>query len=1000
MKHVTAVAAILIALCGMACAQMQGEQVTVIANPGFEQGMEGWGFWPDESGSKAVIDTEVSYEGNASVRVDAVSPADRAFVLSSSKDFEHGVLYRVSVAIRHDDSVPETQIGFVTNYRDGETGAIISRADPMGLAKTDEDENGWKVWSGLFIADEKAGSWQLLLRVEYAAGRTWFDDIRFESLGPVGELKPNVWEYMPVGVEIGGPPASRFTKHMQDNDAAYQMAARYNDLLMQSCLAEAALRAHERCLAYAGKQPDASLRGLFATSEERLNQTYTAFAAAFKSADAADQQAFSAAAEALRSAVAALRDAVSAADVDLRASNQVTLPEHLGEQPRDVPVFGEAGRMNRLLIGVWSPTNWREFEKPFGFEFHSAGPGVAREYTETGIDISNVTALCDQLEQSGYAGTFAMMPFGQHDVIWAPQWLMEKHADDPDIRKVSADGCQGRDTTYYGLNYHHPAVKQHIRDYLKAYCTAVKDEDRIYFYETSQEALPYFACEKGRRETGYGPSATADFHAWLAEQYRDIGTLNAAWGTTYDAFSAIEQPPDRYATPGRDITPLVAEFERFREDSYIDYLKLIYDSIKSGDPSKPVASRHSSLLTAINGARIYETCDVLGFHTRAPRMQVMNCYLNSLSRYNNRDLAYLEDFWGCQQESDRVYEERAQRRGLEKHVCRTFAWGRTLQMKWYAYTTGSYLFNYNGNWFDPRYDVLTMRYCAPALKVALDRMRNVDWLLTHSEIPRFRVCIWQPSASMRVQGREGLSAGEIIGLHGLIYPEGFFYELVPEEYFADGKAKLSDFDVVFLPCAEYLSEEHQVRLTDYVREGGTLIALEPPGVRDELARPSGRLMHELFGIDNTEFDATAAVWSLDTSGLEPVPDCGLFAKDVGDGQAFIAPTTLARAAAGRDARQALLGILREKVLRLAWSENAAFEVLPRLAENGERYLFVLNPDPDEVRSDRVSTTWPMTEPVDISVPGGFHIPVTADNSVVNSIPMTLGPGEMAVVWVK
>ena len=158
MKHATSVAVVLILLCTVVCAQMQGEQVTVIANPGFEQGMEGWGFWPDESGSKAVIDTEVSYEGDASVRVDAISPADRAFVLSSSNDFEHGVLYRVSVAIRHDDSVPETQIGFLTNYRDVETGAIIRRADPMGLAKTDEDENGWKVWSGLFIAEEKAGS--------------------------------------------------------------------------------------------------------------------------------------------------------------------------------------------------------------------------------------------------------------------------------------------------------------------------------------------------------------------------------------------------------------------------------------------------------------------------------------------------------------------------------------------------------------------------------------------------------------------------------------------------------------------------------------------------------------------------------------------------------------------------------------------------------------------------------------------------------------------------
>jgi hypothetical protein len=377
-------------------------------------------------------------------------------------------------------------------------------------------------------------------------------------------------------------------------------------------------------------------------------------------------------------------------------------------------------------------------------------------------------------------------------------------------------------------------------------------------------------------------------------------------------------------------------------------------------------------------------------------MQVMNLYLNSLSRYNdNAPLAYLEDFWGTQQESDRVGDERVQRRGLEKHVSRTFAWGRQLQMKWYAYTSGSYLHTYNGNWFNPRYDVLTMRYCAPALKVALDRMRHLDWVLTHSQIPQFRVAVWQPSVSMRVQKRRGLSLNEIISLHQLIYPAGFPYELVPEEYFADGRAELSDFDAVFVPCAEYLSEDHQQRLIDYVRDGGTLIAIEPPGVRDELTHDSGLLLREIYGIDEVSFDVETAEWSWAASRCTDGPPA---MAEAGEGRAYITRTTLLRAVGDDPGGGAVLDLLDETVLRDAWSENARFEVLTRVTEEGDRYLFVFNPSTDERLTDRV-IAGDISEATDVSVEGGFPAPVTQEDGV-SGIEISLGPGEMAVLWVR
>lgn len=968
-----------------------GTLVSPIANPSFEDGLQGWSIWPEGSGSTLNIDTARAVDGEASLRIDAASASDRAFVNTTSAEFERDVLYRLSVAIRRDDTVPESAVGYLVNYRDANEGTIKRRAYPMNLRK-EPIGDGWERWSGLFICSEDAEVWQVLLRVEHTVGSTWFDDLRVERLGPIEDLRPDVWSYLPVGIEIGTPPLQRFNAHREEGDEAWHAARRYNALLMSSALVGARVRDVERCYAYAGEQPPAQLRLRYQAMERRLNEAYHAFADAFLGHR--DWRAVRPAMRRLQDEIGLLSGAVVAAR-DAIAVDDVALPANLGRQPAAVPPFSDDGQMNRLLIGEWSPTSFVELERPFEFEFHSAAPGSPAVHTESERRFTNITEACDTYEALGFRGTFGYLHFGIHDLMYAPNWFIEKHAEEPDLFKVSWDGLKGRSRgSDHSLNYFHPAVKQYIRDYLSAYARFCAHEPRILFHEIAQEAYPLFNTEDGaRRESGYGPSALAAFHDWLAAEYGTIDALNEAWGTDYASFVAIEPPPDRYVVPDREITPLVAEFERFREDGYLDYLQLIYDSLKAGDPSKPVAARHGALLASINGARAFEHCDVLSHHSRAPRMQVMHRYLNTLSRCNgNRPLAYLEDFWGVQEEADRVADERVMRASLEKHVARTFAWGRVLQMKWYAYSTAGYLTTYNGNWFNPRYDLLTMRYCAPGLKVALDRMRNVDWLLTHSSIPQFRLAIWQPSASMRVQRREGLAAGEISALHELLYP-AFEYEIVPEEYFADGRADLASFDVVILPAAEYLSEAHQRRLVDYARSGGTLIAFEPPGVRDELTRPSGLMLREIFGIESVEFDPNDSRWRYEIDG-GPVRD-GLTRVDIGSGEAMLAPTGVA----GATEAEALRELLEPRVRRHAWSERSQFEIIPRIDEDGRRYLFVLNPSPDERRSDVIRSGEPVRSATDISVPGGYPVAVrpAGDGSAMD---VTLGPGEMAILWLR
>jgi hypothetical protein len=249
---------------------------------------------------------------------------------------------------------------------------------------------------------------------------------------------------------------------------------------------------------------------------------------------------------------------------------------------------------------------------------------------------------------------------------------------------------------------------------------------------------------------------------------------------------------------------------------------------------------------------------------------------------------------------------------------------------------------------------------------------------------------------MRVQARNRLSSNEMVDIHELIYPAGFPYELVPEEYFADGRANVGDFDVIFLPAAQYLSEAHQQRLIDFVRDGGVLIASEPPGVRDELTLASGLLLREVYGIDEVAFDEETRRWAWQS---DRCPQGPLAMAEAGEGRAYLTPATLLPSIAEERGTDAILDLLKASVSRDTWSENARFEVIMRVTDEGERYLFVLNPSAEERLSDRVLVTGDITEATDVSVEGGFPVPVTQQGDLA-AIHTTLGPGEMAVLWVR
>lgn len=844
--------------------------------------------------------------------------------------------------------------------------------------------------------------------------------------GIAADMKPmdagakleSIWKYDISGMDINDI-AKRLGKNKFYKDAPIlESAQQYNVLLMKTAFAEKRLRDIERASFHFGKDCPADLRKNFDLLEKSLNATwldYNKIFRAFRDGGQFDAAPFTEACKATGTLVADFDAALARAEQDLHGEaakkSAWKMPPNWGRQPRNIPPFQPSGKMNRLVVGTWG-------ENPFPAddlnakenEFEMMGNsrmGVLPSADKEGeFDYSHMFNLVSSnFTANGYA-TYCMLPYGSESFSYAPAWFIKKHAADPEIILHSSDGAMptgyeiknglvqlAKPSREAKLNWYHPEVRALMQRNVAALASTAKNVPLrdMPFYEYAGEIHNVMNTPKGWRRIGYGSYAADAFRKYLGEKYGSIEKLNAAWQGNYRAFNEIQPPEDRWVKGGekqkfKDITPIQADFEAFREDSLIDWMKDVYNTLKSKDPERPVAARHSTLLRWVNGARIFETCDILECHTFAPSMQVTTVYMASLLKlHKDKALAYLEDFWGGQQEKDRKNDEIVQRRGLDKHFCQTFAWGRTLQIKWYQYTFGAYIWEYNGNWMDPRQDFTLLRYAAPSLIVAKRKMEQADWMLTHTDMAKSRILLLQPSSSIR-NGSCSRDAA-LVSIHAVLYPKNYLYELLPEEYLMNGKIELKDFDVVILPAASYLPPSVSGRLGQWVRAGGTLVAVEKAGVYTDLGIRDGSLMEGLLAMNWDAQNAPAK------ENEPPV------IRNTGKGK------VLCISAIGqlqqKEIQAVLFKTLDAATQRQAWSENGNFEILMRRARDGGIYLFVLNPNPDATLIDTVFVPQQLKEAIDMNFTGGCPIALEQNKPGKNKeskFRLRLGPCESIFVY--
>jgi len=953
----------------------------------FSQGKEGWTAWTSGTAHPWAIVPE-GHAGKPALRLDATSRANSVMVITATDALQAGQRYFVAIWWRTENLSPDAQVDFRTIFRDAD-GKWLSGDDQA--ARSSETRDGWTLKRYRISIPPKTTSSTLGFWVREATGTIFVSDLRVEPCAPLQRTFDSMLQYDPEQVPLGMAPLNGFRKLRETQSPFLIRARRWNELMVRAAFVQEDLSRARRVIGYAETQT-LSLDGheqavqTILSDLDALQQTYGRLYDTGKAEELAP--AFDPAADKLAAAIAK-----AGADLEfVTCLKSVQTNETWAKLPpvnRNQPWWdARAGRPRYMLWSRWSDPDFWEMEQPLNLgDGHTLTAGQPSSFKDGVATWDGYLTEWDKKRTAGATKSSLITHYSLHDKGYLAAEFAQQHGNDPDLRMWDKDGKPiGPAAGLTMLNWLNPLARGHMVDVLTQMATFFKDKPEFQFTVTSWESA---GPRAGDTRIGGNPTHVAAFQAYLAARYGTIADLNRRWGSQYGSFAEIKPAPEPTLTPGEPGTPLEIESQRWAQEAYVDYISLVTKTLNATDPSKPVLGEQSGLLSRVFSPRIMRSVNIIGHHNRARTTMPVQLWISSLQRYDPTPSALFENFWGCQEDHpQRLMDERAMRAQMRRYLYRHAVWGRCAQVWWYAYTSAPYLLSYNGNWFNPVYDLTTMRYSAAGFPVERAKVDRVEGAILGSEIVRSRVVLVQPYATMLAQGNSSETLREWLAWHGLLYPRNLLYEALPDEYSTAGRVKLSDFDVVILPFATHLDETFTKQLIAFAQGGGTIIASGPAGLYDELGRPNGALL-QAAGLQATRASAEGD-WRY-SYGAADKPDAKLVEAPLGKGRLV----ALKESVTGLPTEAGTLAALvRRQAAPAAEAPGTTLELLLRELPDGRRLLCALNADPDQATAGEVSVQGSFGKVADLDLPTPARVPSSV-KAGRTSFHVRLEPGTTA-----
>ena len=202
--------------------------------------------------------------------------------------------------------------------------------------------------------------------------------------------------------------------------------------------------------------------------------------------------------------------------------------------------------------------------------------------TQTHVAVPLGPSDLARLRHFGMSGSYQVGNWNNPGFDYYPQWFVDKFpetvARDSNGQPFVGGGTLGRQIV--SPNIESAVIADGTRRFLLSRGSWLRDEPNLLFYVLGGETM-YDTYLSGRW-ADYCADSLDHFRAWLSTmRYSDIAALNAAWGTAYKDFAAVDAP----RAPTTDRRWL--DWLDFRFASMGERIGWMYQALREADPNHP-----------------------------------------------------------------------------------------------------------------------------------------------------------------------------------------------------------------------------------------------------------------------------------------------------------------------------------------------------------------------------------------------------------------------------
>lgn len=539
------------------------------------------------------------------------------------------------------------------------------------------------------------------------------------------------------------------------------------------------------------------------------------------------------------------------------------------------------------------------------------------------------------------------------------------------------------------LNIWHPVIIRYQEDWLRALGKHCQNRN-IAIYELFNE----MALSTKKRPVGYSKYGQTAFHEYLTKKYRNAETLNKRLGTSFTNVGAVKPPSKGSYQKGDLPIGVIYEFERFRKESLVNYMKEMIAELRiaDGNPGHAISSQltgwfndaHNPKMSARDFLKLASLdWDLYGVHCagdgRFPAITLLYHYC--INRYAKKIYWNDEFWWDYREAADQnIDDEIVLRAVAERNIWRHIAYG----IKGFNIFPGLYSSRPGGLWTKAG----LIRYETGAFPLVITKINKYADIFFGGHILNQKVGILQPTTTLDITASEFSANENAMKLSDWMLSEHIIPFYIPEECVIDGRENIAEFRVLISPYAPFVPESLSEKIEKWVKDGGIFVSIGNFGKFDQHGREQGNFVRTVFENEDTRTILSRRYGKGKLIGAKKKITHTDYVRHI---RPELEPLRIVSC----DVKPQILELPARKERftgeRNFYARND-LDLIPWEDDEGRKYLFVINLNPFRKVATKIKIRGEFGQVIDLAIDGGLPVPVVSQSGCTE-FSTALEPGQ-------